>query len=73
MNSVAYTADRLVADLERRREDPERVRVYTIAYVPGDSPFAAVLKRIAGAGGGTSSSGTTRDIESIYTNISSFF
>jgi Ca-activated chloride channel family protein len=74
VNSRAYTADQLVADLERRREDPERVRVYTIAYVAGDSPFTSVLKRIAAAGGGSSpSSRTTRDIESVYTKISSFF
>jgi Ca-activated chloride channel family protein len=72
VNSRAFTAEQLVTALERRREDPERVRVYTIAYGPPDSPFAAVLRRIAAAGGGSSSSGTS-NIESIYTNISSFF
>jgi Ca-activated chloride channel family protein len=73
VNSRAYTPDTLVAELERRREDPERVRVYTIAYGPGDTPFAAVLKRIAAGGGGSSSVGSTSNIESVYTSISSFF
>ena len=73
MSSRAFTADQLVAELERRREDPDRVRVYTIAYAAGDSPFASALERIAAAGGGRSDSGTTRNIESVYTSISSFF
>jgi hypothetical protein len=71
--SRKVTADQLVADLERHREDAERVRVYTIAYAAGDSPFASVLGRIAAAGGGRSYSGTTRNIESVDKSISSFF
>jgi Ca-activated chloride channel family protein len=72
-SSRTITADQLVAELDRHREDAERVRVYTIAYAAGDSPFASVLGRIATAGGGRSYSGTTRNIESVYTSISSFF
>jgi Ca-activated chloride channel homolog len=72
-SSRRVTADQLVAELDRHREESERVRVYTIAYVAGDSPFASVLGRIATAGGGRSYSGTTRNIESVYTSISSFF
>jgi Ca-activated chloride channel family protein len=72
-SSRAVTADQLVAALKRRSEDPERVRIYTIAYAAGKSPFAEVLKRIATAGGGRSDSGTTGNIESVYTSISSFF
>jgi Ca-activated chloride channel family protein len=72
-SSRAVTADQLVAALKRRSEDPERVRIYTIAYAAGGSPFAGVLKRIATAGGGNSYRGTTDNIESVYTSISSFF
>ena len=72
-SSREVTADQLVAQLERRREDRQRVRVYTIAYAAGGSPFADVLEGVAAASGGRSYSGTTRNIESVYTSISSFF
>jgi Ca-activated chloride channel family protein len=63
----------LIASLDAKVDDPDRVRVYTIAYAAGKSRFAGVLTRIAAAGGGRAYLGTTGNIESIYTSVSSFF
>jgi hypothetical protein len=71
--SRAVTAHELVATLERRSEDPERVRIYTIAHAAGGSASPKVLRRTAAAGGGRSYSGRTANIDSLYTSISSFF
>jgi Ca-activated chloride channel family protein len=66
-------ADELVAELERRSEGDQRVRVFTIAYGAGASGSENVLEKIAAASGGKAYTGSVADIESVYRSISSFF
>jgi Ca-activated chloride channel family protein len=65
-----------VAGLRRRLEAQARsegltVRVYTIAY--GSQANKQALRQIAEAAGGKAFEGDPKEIESVYTSISSFF
>jgi Ca-activated chloride channel family protein len=71
--SSELSLDELLARLNAGRDDANRVRVYTIAYSAGAAGEAKSLARIAAASGGAAYTGSTGDIESIYTSISSFF
>jgi len=66
-------ADDVVAELARRSEGDQRVRVFTIAYGEGASGSQDVLANIAAASGGKDYTGSVTDIESVYRSISSFF
>jgi Ca-activated chloride channel homolog len=66
-------AGTLGARLSRRGDDPNLVRVYTIAYSADAEGAADSLRQIASASGGKDYEGTTEDIESVYKSISSFF
>jgi Ca-activated chloride channel family protein len=66
-------SDKVIADLRGQAEDPQRVRVFTIAYGSGASGSQQVLHDIAAASGGKDYTGSTGDITAVYRRISSFF
>jgi Ca-activated chloride channel homolog len=83
INAVVILTDGEDADSSKRLDDvvaeldqgdsEDRVRVFTIAYSAGAAGAKEALAKLAAASGGKSYTGTTKDIESVYRSISSFF
>jgi Ca-activated chloride channel family protein len=67
------TRESVVQELERQDDSSTQVRVFTIAYSPGALGARKALAEIAAASGGNSYTGDTKNIESVYGKISSFF
>ena len=64
--------DQLLPELDQGdRGNP--VRVFTISYSAGAHGSVKILQRISATSGGMHSPGDTKDIESVFRSISSYF
>ena len=67
------SADEVVELVSNQDDSAPQVRIFTIAYSAGAEGAAETLERIAAGSGAQAYTGSTKDIESVYRSISSFF